>query len=127
MNALPRSPAELAFGVMQLTLMTVAATSHAVSALATPDDRALPLLCAALPFVPLLWWGVRLQRLRSAWTAQAAIIAAMLLCLAVLTLSGGALHLLTGQPLAPARVALLIGGALSLGGAVLLLRCPPAA
>jgi len=122
-----RSPGELAFGILLLVLMAISGLVHAANLLGRPDDRALRLLCAAAPFVPLLWWALRLRHQRSSWTPGATILGPLFLCMAVLNLSGVTLLLLTDQPLPPARAALLIGGVLSLGLAVLLLRRPPPA
>ncbi|WP_155299443.1 hypothetical protein [Deinococcus kurensis] len=127
MSGRPRSPGELAFGILLLVLMAISVLVHAASLLSRPDDRALRLLCAAAPFVPLLWWALRLRHQRSSWTPEATILGPLFLCMAVLNLSGVTLLLLTGQPLLPARAALLIGGVLSLGLAVLLLRRSPPA
>ncbi|AWT36076.1 hypothetical protein GCM10008956_01800 [Deinococcus arenae] len=127
MSGRPRSPGELAFGILLLVLMAISVLVHAANLLSRPDDRALRLLCAAAPFVPLLWWALRLRHQRSSWTPEATILGPLFLCMAVLNLSSVTLLLLTGQPLPPARAALLIGGVLSLGLAVLLLRRPPPA
>ncbi|WP_157445318.1 hypothetical protein [Deinococcus actinosclerus] len=127
MRGRPRSPGERAFGILLLVLMAISVLGHAANLLGRPDDRTLRLLCAAAPFAPLPWWALRLRHQRSSWTPEATILGPLFLCMAVLNLSGVTLLLLTGQPLPPARAALLIGGVLSLGLAVLLLRRSPPA
>lgn len=104
-------------GALFLVILTFAVAFNTLSLTVIPEGRALGIACAALPLAALLWTAVAVWRSRGVPSPFPAPLLPVMATLLSLPVSGAALRLAHGEPLAAGQWAILGLGLLAVTGA----------
>ncbi|ALW89301.1 hypothetical protein [Deinococcus actinosclerus] len=106
-------------GALFLVILTFAVAFNTLSLTVVPEGRPLRIVCAALPFAALLWTAVAVWRSRGVPSPFPAPLLPVCATLLSLPVSGAALRLAQGEPLAAGQWAILGLGLLAFTGAAI--------